>query len=58
MAKKFFTTESFNTLISEIKAYVTDGLSNKADTDHTHETIVVGDTQPTTSCLWFNTSNS
>jgi hypothetical protein len=36
MAKLFFTDDSLSTLISEIKAYVTSGLSGKADATHNH----------------------
>ena len=36
MAKKFFTTDSLATLISEIKTYVANAVSGKADSGHTH----------------------
>lgn len=39
MARKIFTTESFNTLISEIKAYITAAVSGKANTEHKHESF-------------------
>ena len=36
MAKKFFTLESLTTFIDEIKAYVTNAISGKANSSHTH----------------------
>ena len=39
MAKKFFTNESLATLIDEIKAYITNALSSKSDSDHAHDDV-------------------
>lgn len=36
MAKKFFTHDSLVTLIDEIKSYVTNAVSSKAESNHTH----------------------
>ena len=36
MARKIFTSESFATLISEIRAYVDNAVSKKANTSHNH----------------------
>lgn len=36
MAKKTFTPESLSTLISEIKTYIANAISSKANTSHTH----------------------
>lgn len=45
MAKKFFTTDSLATLISEIKAYVASAVSGKSDSGHTHSISNVANLQ-------------
>lgn len=39
MAKKFFTSESLNTFIDEIKNYVENAISGKVDSSHNHDDL-------------------
>lgn len=39
MAKKIFTNESLKALIEEIKVYVANAISSKANTNHNHDSI-------------------
>lgn len=47
MSKKFFTTESLATLVNEIKAYVANAISTKADSSHSHSIADVDSLQNT-----------
>lgn len=47
MAKRFFTTESLTGLISEIKTYVTNAISTKADSGHSHSITDITNLQNT-----------
>lgn len=45
MVKKFFTNESFATLIEEIKSHVKKAVSSKADTEHSHDDLYYTETE-------------
>lgn len=47
MAKKIFTSESFASFINEIKSYVTNAISTKADSSHYHSISDVSNLQNT-----------
>lgn len=47
MAKKVFTDESLGTLISEVKSYVDDAVSKKANTSHSHSISNITNLQST-----------
>ena len=49
MAKKFFTDESLNTLVSEIKGYADDAVSTKADSGHNHNGLYYSKAEVDTS---------
>lgn len=45
MSKRFFTTESLASLINEIKSYVSNAVSTKAESNHLHDISDVTDLQ-------------
>ena len=55
--KKYLSLDKLNQYTSLVKETISNAVSVKADADHTHE-IVVGNTKPTTACLWFKTGDS
>lgn len=51
MAKKFLTSDSLNTLVNEIKTYVSNAVSTKANKSHTHTTSNISDLTATATEL-------